>query len=168
MSTESSTVKETTEYSDGTTIETTTETTINSDNVSEEVAEVIAEEIGTTGAVIEPVVEASVTIAEIEANKEITIAAIQAETTVELAELRKEGDETWLQNSETVQEMRARILSLETSLAQLTAPLIPPASEEQASPPNNPESVEVDLPDQIAPEVAQEPAPKAKRKWRLI
>jgi hypothetical protein len=120
-------------------------------------AEVIAEvaaDVAETGA------DATVLVAEIEANRDITIAAINAETTEAMFEAsHSEETERWRLRAETLE---AENLELRKS--------IPPRSEEPPNLPESPASAEGDG-QRASPEEAppvEEPPPPKRRHHRWI
>ncbi len=115
------------------------------------------------GAEVEPVAEAAVEIATIEANRDVTIAAIHAEQEIAVHEAISES----VSNSE-LEACRTRITELETANTLLTAEvarLTPPPSEE---PPPSPavEVAEAENVEVVGPRENQEPAPEPEKPRR--
>jgi len=121
-------------------------------------------------AAVEPVAEAAVEVARIEADRDVTIAAIEADASIEHRELSIEENRVFaegLANSE-LEQCRTKIAELETANSLLTAEvarLTPPPSEEP--PPSlqveveGAENVEV-----VGPRENQEPAPEPEKPKR--
>jgi hypothetical protein len=117
-------------------------------------------------AVVEPVAEAAVEIARIEAERDITVAAIQAETTEAALEAQTNAE---------LERCRTRIAELETVLAEKekaiaalsTQPLIVETVEE-APPPNPPFESASNVETPVSPVPAAEPAPEPKVRHRAL
>lgn len=119
-------------------------------------------------AVAEPVTEAAVQIAQIEAERDITIAAIQADvtTTAIEAEAEEQDESEWRQNIEN------RLAETNSRLEQVTEMLSTLGRSEQAEAnlPENPEPASADPtpvnPEAEADQSAPEPPKRAKKsRW---
>lgn len=154
-----------TEFEDGSSIVTTetTETVMLDENgdpidLDAELAEVVADEV------VEPVVDAAVQIAEIEAERDITIAAIHADTQQAVIEAEQEGSNEWQRNIESQLAETNRQLS---EVTERLASLIPPPSQQsEASPSPTPPEDESAAPMQgsLEPEAAEEKAPEPPKR----
>lgn len=154
-----------TEFEDGSSIVTTetTETVMLDENgdpidLDAELTEVVADEV------VEPVVDAAVQIAEIEAERDITIAAIHADTQQAAIEAEQEGSNEWQRNIESQLAETNRQLS---EVTQVLASLIPPPSQQsEANPSPTPLADESAVPtqDSLEPEAAEEKAPEPPKR----
>lgn len=158
---EENTTTHITEFDDGSKL-VTTETVASEYVEPGEMSELQAE-------VIEPVADAAVEIARIEAERDITIAAIQSETTQAVVEAETEqaaeSDEQWRANIENRQVELDRKLDLLLELSSTPAQSTEPEPSQAETPPE-PVSGEVTPDSPGAANPAPEPQKRAKKsRW---